>query len=152
MIISELLKVENIKLNIEANSKDEVLKTLISLVKTGDIVDEEKLFLDLKRREEAGSTALENGLAIPHVRSEYINHFSIAFATSKEGIDFDSIDGKKSKVFAFIATPMKYNNYHLEALSKIASLMYNPIVIDVLSNSNSKEGFINLIAKLEGIE
>lgn len=152
MIISEMLKVENISTDLKAKNKPEILKELVGLVKSGNILDEEKFLKDFEQREEAGSTALENGLAIPHVRSEYIEKFTIGVATNREGVDFDSIDGKKTKVFVVIASPMKERHLHLEALAKVAAILYNPTNVEVISNSNSKEGIIDLISKLESID
>ena len=44
---------------------------------------------------------------------------------------------------------MKHNNWHLEALAKISSILYNKVNIDVIVNSSSKEGVIKLISELE---
>lgn len=149
MIVSNIIKPENICLELKGNNKNEILRELISYVKTGEILDEEKLYLDLLARENVGSTALEHGLAIPHVRSENIEHFSIALGIKKDGVDFESLDGEKTKLFILIATPMRYNNWHLEALAKIARMFYSEININVVTHSHSKEGIIELIKKLE---
>ncbi|WP_073507707.1 PTS sugar transporter subunit IIA [Streptobacillus notomytis] len=151
MLISEIIKKENICIDLKSKTKKEILKELISLVKTGEILDEEKLYNDLVAREDAGSTALEHGLAIPHVRSNNITHFSIGLGISQEGVDFESLDNEKTKLFLFIATPAKYNNLHLEALAKIAKIFYNKTNVNVVSNCKSKEGIINLINKLEEV-
>ena len=129
MIITEMLNVDNVTTELKGNTKEEILKELAELVKNGEVLDEELFYQDLLRRENAGSTALENGLAIPHVRSEHIKHFKIGVGIK--------------------ATPMKHNNWHLEALAKISSILYNKVNIDVIVNSNSKEGVIKLISELE---
>lgn len=149
MVISEIIKSENILMEVKGSTKEEILKELISVLKTGEI-DEEKLYKDILERESAGSTGLEYGLAIPHVRSENIKHFTIGLALAPNGVDFDSVDGEKTKIFFVIATPKKYNNYHLEALAKIASMMYSQTAVNVLSSCKSKEGLLDLISKLEG--
>ena len=149
MIITGMLNVDNVTTELKGNTKEEILKELAELVKNGEVLDEELFYQDLLRRENAGSTALENGLAIPHVRSEHIKHFKIGVGIKKEGIDFESIDGEKTRLFVIIATPMKHNNWHLEALAKISSILYNKVNIDVIVNSNSKEGVIKLISELE---
>ena len=149
MIITEMLNVNNVTTELKGNTKEEILRELVGLVRNGEISDEEKFFQDILKREDVGSTALENGLAIPHVRSEYIKHFKIGVGIKKEGIDFESIDGEKTRLFVIIATPMKHNNWHLEALAKISSILYNKVNIDVIVNSSSKEGVIKLISELE---
>ena len=144
MVITEMLNVDNVSTELKGNTKEEILRELVDLVRNGEISDEEKFFQDILKREDVGSTALENGLAIPHVRSEYIKHFKIGV-----GINFESIDGEKTRLFVIIATPMKHNNWHLEALAKISSILYNKVNIDVIVNSSSKEGVIKLISELE---
>lgn len=151
MLISEIIKLDNILMEVKSTNKEEILKELVTTLRTGNI-DEGKIYVDILNRENSGSTALEHGLAIPHVRSSNIEKFTIGVALAPNGVDFDSIDGKLTKIFFVIATPIKYNNYHLEALAKISSIMYNPINVNVLSSCKSKEGLIDLISKLEGIE
>ncbi|CAM3190940.1 PTS sugar transporter subunit IIA [Streptobacillus felis] len=151
MKISEIIKLENISLDLKGNTKKEILEELSNLVKSGEITNQEDFLKDLINRENAGSTALEHGLAIPHVRSKNIEHFTIALGIKKEGVDFESIDGEKTKLFVLIATPERYNNWHLEALVKISRMFYNPINVSVLVHSKSKEGVQRLIEQLEGM-
>ncbi|WP_156299752.1 PTS sugar transporter subunit IIA [Streptobacillus canis] len=151
MKISEMIKSENISLDLQGNTKKEILSELATLVKSGGIINEEEFLKDLINRENAGSTALEHGLAIPHVRTKNIEHFAIALGIKKDGIDFESVDGEKTKLFVLIATPEKYNNWHLEALVKISKMFYNPINVTVLANAKSKEGVKKLIEQLEGM-
>lgn len=152
MLISELIKVENISLELKENTKKGILKELSSLINENDIIDKEKFLNDLYNREDAGSTALEYGLAIPHVRSEYIKNVNLALGIKKDGIDFESLDNEKTKLFLFIATPMNYNSVHLEILAKISRMLYDEINISSIINSESKEDIINIISKLEGIK
>ena len=70
MVITEMLNVDNVSTELKGNTKEEILRELVGLVRNGEISDEEKFFQDILKREDVGSTALENGLAIPHVRSK----------------------------------------------------------------------------------
>lgn len=150
MYIYENVSLENISMNLKGNSKNEILEEMIKLLSKDNIKDEEKLIKDIIKRESSGSTALEYGLAIPHVRSEHIEKFEIAIGLKPDGIDFDSIDGKETRLFFLVATPLDDRTSHLEALAKIASILYNPININVLATCKSKEGLVDLISKLEG--
>ena len=65
MIITEMLNVDNVTTELKGNTKEEILKELAELVKNGEVLDEELFYQDLLRRENAGSTALENGSHTP---------------------------------------------------------------------------------------
>lgn len=149
--LSDFLNEKYIKLELNATNKKEVLNELSSIIKD-EITDNEKFLFDLFERENSGSTGLENGLAIPHVRSSAIKNFVVAVGTKSEGIDFDSIDDKKSTLFFLIATNNKYNDYHIETLKNITKLVNSLEIVDILSNTKSKEGFIDIIRQLEKIE
>lgn len=151
MLISESIKEKNILLDLKGNSKKEILEELVSLLDEEKIIDKEKFLQDVYKREDAGSTALEYGLAIPHVRSEYIKEFSLAIAVKKDGIDFESLDEQKTKLFVFIATPMKCSSLHLEVLAKIAKILYSEVNVNMCVNATTKEELIKTISELERV-
>lgn len=148
MKLSEYLHTENIKLELTANNKEEALRELAGLLKD-KVNDFEGFVSAILARESAGSTAMEYGLCIPHVRTKYVNEFAIAVGTKKEGIYCDSLDKKKSTVFFLIASNDETKLLHLDALVKISRLLKSDVETDLLCNTKSKEGFIELIKKME---
>lgn len=148
--LHEFLNIENINLELVSNTKSDIIKEMASMLKN-DVDDFDQFYSDILKREEAGSTAMEYGLAIPHVRTKHIKNFKIALGIKKEGISCDSLDGKDTKIFFLIATNDKYNDYHLDALVKIMKIITSEMIVDVLVNSKSKEGLIELIKKLEQV-
>lgn len=146
--LSEMLNVNLINLDLKGTTKKEIIHELALLVK--DKLNDFDGFLDaVYTRESAGSTALEFGLCIPHAKSKYVNEFTIAAGCSKNGIDCDSLDGKKSTVFFLIACNDKEGMLNVDALVKISKAINDDIATDLLSNTKSKEGFIEIIRKLE---
>lgn len=146
--LSSYLSLDLIKLHLNANTKEEMLKEMALLVKD-KVSDFDKFYEALLDRESAGSTAMENGLCIPHTRNSYVKEFCIAVGTKEEGIECNSIDGKKSTVFFLIISNDKTKLEHLDALVKISRVVNDEIATMVLSSTKSKEGFIELIKKLE---
>lgn len=95
--ISSLLKPERISLNLKAANRDAVLKELVA--RTGLEEKAQKILLvNLKQREELGSTGIGKSVAIPHCRSLLLNSLTLIVGRSKAGVDFDSIDKKPTKL------------------------------------------------------
>jgi len=117
--INSLLIPERINLNIKAKKKADVLKELISMIKTGS--EAEQLLETLLTREELGSTGIGKGIGIPHCRSLLIDKLEIAVGRSKNGIDFNAIDKKPVHfLFLIIAPPQDPGNQYLITLGRIA--------------------------------
>lgn len=146
--LSDYLRKDLIKLELSGNTKLEVISELVELLKD-KLNDTNKFLQAVIDRESAGSTAMEHGLCIPHARSKYVNEFAIAVGCKPDGIDCDSLDGKKSTLFFLIASNDDTKLLHLDALVKINQIIDNDSVTDILTHTNSREGFIELIKKLE---
>src|ERR1700756_1055382 len=120
MELREFLGEDAIQLDLQGESKDEILKELIGLLG----VDEKSqgiLFKMLNRRENLGSTGIGRGIAIPHCRSLVVSKLRVAFGRKKEGVDFKAIDEKPVHFFFLIvAPPLEVSNQYLPVLGKIA--------------------------------
>ena len=122
MELREFFSEEAVQLELQGNSKDEILKELIGLLKL-DEKSEGMLFKMLKRRENLGSTGIGRGIAIPHCRSLVVNRLRVAFGRKKDGVDFKAIDDKPVNFFFLIvAPPLEVSNQYLPVLGKIAQL------------------------------
>jgi len=97
MILREFFDTDVVNLDLKGESKDEILKELISTLEL-DEKSEGILFKMLKRRENLGSTGIGRGIAIPHCRSLVVNRLRIAFGRKKDGIDFNAIDDQPVQV------------------------------------------------------
>lgn len=120
MELREFFSEDAIKLNLEGNTKDEILRELIGLLKLEEKSDG-MLFKMLKRRENLGSTGIGRGIAIPHCRSLVVNKLRVAFGRKPDGLDFRAIDEKPVYFFFLIvAPPLEVSNQYLPVLGKIA--------------------------------
>jgi PTS system nitrogen regulatory IIA component len=117
MELREFFSEDAINLDLQGNTKDEILKELISLLKL-DEKSEGMLFKMLKRRENLGSTGIGRGIAIPHARSLVVNKLRVAFGRKASGVDFKAI----------VATPLEISNQYLPVLGKIAQFSKEPDV------------------------
>lgn len=145
MELKELFNTSNVKLDLDVESKDEVLLKLIGLLKL-DEKAKEMLFKMLKKRENLGSTGIGKGFAIPHCRSLVVDKLNVAFARLPKGVDFNSIDGKPAHFFFLIvAPPVEISNYYLPVLGKVAQFCKTADIVAKLEQIQTIEQFLQLL-------
>lgn len=145
-MLKDMLSKELIKLNLKGSTKEEVIDELINLLfdnkKLNDISEFKKAIL---LRESQSSTGLEEGIAIPHAKSDSVLSPCIAFGRIKEGINFDSLDGNPSTLFFMIACPSKMNNLHIDTLSKLSVLLLKDSIRNEILKSTSEEEIMAIL-------
>ncbi len=100
----------------------------------------------LDRREHLGSTGIGRGIAIPHCRSLVVNRLRLAFGRHKEGVEYQTIDGKPAyHFFLIVAPPLEISNQYLPVLGKIAQVANQPDVPGRLAALTSPEEFFRLL-------
>jgi len=147
MELRDFFSEEAIKLELEATSKDEILKELIGLLGL-DEKSQGMLFKMLKRRENLGSTGIGRGIAIPHCRSLVVTRLRVAFARKTGGVDFKAIDEKPVYFFFLIvAPPLEVSNQYLPVLGKIAQFSKEADVPGRLLSITQPREFMELLAE-----
>ncbi len=145
MQLRDFFSTDTIKLDLEAETKDEVLKELVALLQL-DEKSEGILFKMLKRRENLGSTGIGRGIAIPHCRSLVVNRLRVAFGRQPQGVDFKAIDEQPvHNVFLIVAPPLEVSNQYLPVLGKIAQFSKEPDVPERLADLEDPQGFVDLL-------
>lgn len=140
-----MLKKNLIKLNIVSTTKSEVLEELVELLNKEGILNNRDKFLEVvKEREKISSTGLEDGIAIPHGKSDAVKEVAIAFGKSKEGIEYGSLDGEKTKLFFMIAVPDGANDTHIEILSKITSKLLDDKFREKIEKAETEDEILKL--------
>jgi nitrogen PTS system EIIA component len=145
MELREFFHKEAVRLELESESKDDLLKEMIGLLGL-DEKSEAILFKMLKRRENLGSTGIGRGIAIPHCRSLVVNRLRVAFGRKPAGLDFKAVDDEPVHFFFLIvAPPLEVSNQYLPVLGKIAQFAKEPDVPRRLSGLQSPEEFLELL-------
>jgi nitrogen PTS system EIIA component len=145
MELREFFDRDAVTLDIQADSKDEILRELIALLKL-DEKSEGILFKMLKRRENLGSTGIGRGIAIPHCRSLVVNRLRVAFGRKPAGVDYGAIDEKPVHYFFLIvAPPLEVSNQYLPVLGKLAQFAKDPDITDRLAALQSPDEFLALL-------
>ncbi len=145
MELRDFFAEDAIKLELEGNTKDEILKELIDLLGLDD-KSEGMLFKMLKRRENLGSTGIGRGIAIPHCRSLVVSKLRVAFGRKSQGVDFKAIDEKPVYFFFLIvAPPLEVSNQYLPVLGKIAQFSKESDVPERLLKIKEPREFMQLL-------
>ena len=145
MKLRELFTGDVVNLNLAAESKDETLKQLVSLLHL-DEKSESILYKTLKRRENLGSTGIGRGIAIPHCRSLVVSRLRLAYGRKLDGVEFKAIDDQPvHNFFLIVAPPLEVSNLYLPVLGKIAQFAKDDDVPRLLEELEEPEEFLRLL-------
>jgi len=140
MKLSEILEEVNIIPDLKAKDKKAVLEELAEVVVSHEpSLDKNSLVRILLEREHLGSTGIGDGVAIPHGKFHGISHPIISFGRSRQGLDFESMDGQPAFLFFLLVLPENAANIHLKALARIAKILKNSSFRKVLMEVPTKE-------------
>lgn len=149
MRITDLLNKESILLGGAPKSKSEAIDMLVELqVKGGNIADKDEYKKGILAREEKGSTAVGEGIAIPHAKSEAVKAPSLAAMTVPEGVDYEALDDEPSNLLFMIAAPND-GDVHLEVLSRLMTILMDEDFREKLLNAKDKDEFLKIIDDME---
>lgn len=119
-----ILKQEHVVAALTSTRKFDALRELTAVLEDVAAIDNHEQFLaDLIRREKQSSTGIGKGVAVPHVHEDSISKEVLAVGISKEGIDFDSVDGEPVHIVALLATPLKHQKRHMELLASLSRML-----------------------------
>lgn len=146
MKITELLKKESVELNVKVSGKEAAIDRLVDLMgRGGRLLDKAAYKEEILKREAHGSTAVGEGIAIPHGKTKAVKEAGLAAIVVPEGVDYEAFDGAPVKLIFMIAAPEGGADLHLEALSKLSTLLMDPDFREGLMNATSKEEFLKVI-------
>ena len=150
MKIGDFLLSKAITADLKGTTKEDVIEEMVKLLVNAGAVDKKhksKLVEILMAREALGSTAIGQGIAIPHGKCEYVSKLIAALGVSKNGIDFDSLDGEPAHIFFLLVAPADSAGPHLKALSRISRLLKDKYFRDHLKNVKDEKMILELVSQ-----
>jgi PTS system nitrogen regulatory IIA component len=124
MKITDLLSPEMVLPDLKGANKSEVLKELATgLASKLPDVKLDELIAVLAERERLGSTAIGDGIAIPHGKISGVQKIVGAFGRHTQGVDFESLDGNPTQLFFVLVAPEDSASLHLKALARVSRLL-----------------------------
>ncbi|WP_018589391.1 PTS fructose transporter subunit IIABC [Terrisporobacter glycolicus] len=146
MKIIDLINKNSVKLNLVSKNKSNVVDELVDLVNNSGNLNNKKEYKEaILAREELSTTAIGEGVAIPHAKNKAVTKACLAAGISKEGIDYEAFDDSLSHLFFMIAAPDGANDTHLEVLSRLSTILMDESFRNDLINVSSVDEFLNLI-------
>ena len=146
MLLGEYMRDDLILCDLRSQEKTEVIEEIVDLFAKAGVVGNRDIFRDtIRKREELESTAIGYGVAIPHGRSDSVKELKIAFARSKNGVDFQALDKKPVYIIFMIAAPAEARKEYLQIVAKIARLSKSRIMREALHNIETPEEVMELI-------
>ena len=149
MRIVDLLKNEAIQLGANVGTKDEAIDLLVSLHdKAGNLNDVAVYKEAILKREEQGSTAIGEGIAVPHAKSESVKTPGLSAITVPTGVDYDAPDGRASDILFMIAAGTD-GDKHLEILSRLMVMLMDGEFCAKLRAAKDGKEFLEIIDAAE---
>lgn len=144
---------DNPELNMQKwrqRQKEELLENFVSLLeRSGSVLHRRKLLKDFINRERQASTALSNGIAVPHVRTRFVREAMIGFARSQQGVDFDALDNQLSHIFFIIVSPSHIGDLHIKIYKQIAEIFFFSNVFDELMAVDEPGEVIRILRRFD---
>ena len=148
MRIAEFLREDLVFPDLAASDKGGVLGELSAgLAKAYPALNPGRLTETLQEREKLGSTGIGEGVAIPHGKLPGIPGLIAAFARSRKGVDFASIDGKPTYLFFVLFAPENSAGLHLKALARISRLFKQPQFRQAIQSAEDGPAIFRLISE-----
>jgi PTS system nitrogen regulatory IIA component len=148
MKITDFISPQALTVNLKSEEKPDVISEMVDLLVSQKAIEKKhraKVIEVLMAREALGSTAIGQGIAIPHGKFEGVNKLIGALGISKKGVNFDSLDGEPAYIFFLLIAPADSAGPHLKALAKISRLLKDKYVRDALKAAKDEKELMALI-------
>ena len=152
MKFADFVSTEAIQADLVAEDKDGVIREMVqSLLNAGGVQEEEfeSIIKAILKREELGSTGIGRGVAVPHTKHPSVDRLVGTVAVSREGVDFQSLDGEKVHLFFLLISPPDRPGDHLRALENISRQLRNDTFCRFLKQSKSADDIRQLLEEAD---
>ena len=144
-MIVDYTKTEYIKY-LESTNKFSAIEELAQVFVGSNICEDTEILISaLREREEIMSTGIGFGIAIPHAKLDCVNEIAFAIGISKEGIEFDSLDGNPVHLIILVAAGKSQHKDYLHLLSNIMKILKNKKAKDKIVNAPTPQELLDII-------
>jgi nitrogen PTS system EIIA component len=149
-LLSDLLTPERVKVPLESQSKDDVLRELVQLaMPSAGAAARDRVVTAVLAREALLSTGIGSGIAIPHGRTSEVDTITLTAGLAPAPIDFDALDGKPVSLFFLLLGPESAAGAHVRALGRISRILRHESVRDDLNRAASADTFLERLVGAE---
>ena len=146
MVLTQILEPQCVKVPLKGTDKESAITELVDLLDTAKLLtDKNDVLQSVLSRESTRSTGIGSGIAIPHGKCKGVKDLVMAIGISRQGIDFQSIDGKAVYIIVLLVSPLDRTGPHIQALARISRLMLDEDFKNKLQNAKSSQELYDLI-------
>jgi PTS system fructose-specific IIC component/PTS system nitrogen regulatory IIA component len=150
MLLNEIFVTDRIVVDLESEDKEEVFEELVnSLIISYGINERDDILNSIREREEKMSTGIKAGIALPHGKTDKVKGIYGAIGISKDGIDYDALDGKPVHLIFMLVSSQEDAEQHLRTLKKIAQIIEMPDFYSEFTKSDKPETAFRILKKYE---
>jgi len=150
MILQDVLLPEFIKVDMEAEDKEEAFEELVAYYcKAGKSSAHDQILDAITKREAKMSTGIHKGIAVPHGKTTAVETLCGVLGISRKGVQYDSLDGEPVYLMFMIISPMEDSEKHLRLLKHLAELMEIPQFQLELQAQKDPQSAFKIIRKFE---
>ena len=153
MKTSEFLCAKAVSSDLKSTTKPDVIAELVDLLISAGSIDKKhrkKILEVLMAREALGSTAIGQGIAIPHGKCDCIKKLVGCLGVSRQGIKFDSLDGEPAYIFFLLIAPVDSAGPHLKALARISRLLKDKYIRESLKTAQDDKSIVSIVQQEDG--
>lgn len=148
MSLLKYLTLESVTADLQGSTKQEIIEALLDIiVKTGKVKDRQAALQAVVARETKMSTGMENGIAIPHGKTDAVEELLACVGITKNAVDFNSLDGKPCRIFIMTISPSHRTGPHIQFLSEISSLLRSETKRKKLLEAGDSRTIIQILAE-----
>jgi PTS system fructose-specific IIC component/PTS system nitrogen regulatory IIA component len=152
MFLYEIFPPEYIRVDLEAEDKDECFEELVDhFCQVSQINVREEILQAVRERESKMSTGIQKGIAIPHGKTNAVDNVYGVLGISKKGIDYEALDGNPVYLLFMILAPQKDSEKHLRVLQRLAELLADPEFFTNLVVQKDTQGVYEILKKYEDL-
>lgn len=150
MTLTKILQPNCIKVPLDGKDKKTAITELVDLLDAnGLLLDKETVLKAVLAREQARSTGIGSGIAVPHGKCDAVRDLVMAVGIAGEPINFDSVDGKPVTIIILLASPANQTGPHIQALAKISKLLLDEEFKQKLEKTTSSKEVYELMLNKE---
>ena len=147
MNINEMLSERSILVDFDASSKKHILDVLSKLAEKEIDVSYRDILENLTKREKLGSTAVGNGIAIPHATEISLKQPQGFLAILSNGLEFNANDDQPVDIIFLLLAPSNNGSEHLQALASVSRLLRNNELISKLRGCKTTQSVLAVISQ-----
>ena len=146
MNLRRVLSKSDITVSLQGRNKEQVLSSLMDILMAGGKVHNREVAMNaILEREKKMSTGIQNGVAIPHGKTDAVEELVACLGIKKEGVDFDALDGEKSRIFIMTLSPVNKAGPHVQFLAEISQLLTDSAKREKLLAARSSEEVLDIL-------